>query len=133
MGDPKQGRSRQQPRAGRRAKASCITNALGKSGGAGETGGSGRSSEDGRDMITLSERRARGSRWSLKWPEAGWLTMPAEHAGGFTGDEDHVKPTGDRGYADLPLYLGGFAGKGRVDQMRLGLKPELGKTDCPEF
>src|SRR5271167_3836553 len=67
--DPKQGRSRQQPGPGRRAKASCITNALGNSGGAGETGGSGRSSEDERDMTTLSERRARGSRWLLDWPD----------------------------------------------------------------
>jgi hypothetical protein len=58
--------------------ASCITNVLGKSGGVVETGGSGRSSEDGRDMITLSEQRARGSRRSLSWPEAGWLMMPAE-------------------------------------------------------
>jgi hypothetical protein len=69
--DPKQGRSRRQPRPGRRAEASCITNVLGKSGGAGETDGSGRSSEDERDTITLSEQRARGSRWSPQWPEAG--------------------------------------------------------------
>jgi hypothetical protein len=75
--DPKQGRSRQQPRPGRRAKASCITNELGKAGGAGESGGSGRRSEDGRDNRTLPEQRARGPRWLLEWPEAGWLIMPA--------------------------------------------------------
>jgi hypothetical protein len=109
--DPKQGRSRRQPRPCRRAKAFCITNVLGKSGGAGETGGSGRSSGDERDMTTLSERRARGSRWLLEWPEAGWLTMPAEDAGRRTGNEGPVKPRGHRGYADLALYLGGLAGR----------------------
>ena len=63
--DPKWGRSRRQPRPGRRARPPCITNVLGKSGGAAETGGSGRSSVEGRDNITLLERRARGSRWLL--------------------------------------------------------------------
>ena len=75
--DPKQGRSRWQPIPGRRAKASGITNVLGKAGGAIETGGSGRSSDEERDNRTLSERRARGPRWLLKWPEAG----PVENTG----------------------------------------------------
>ena len=69
--DPKQGRSRRQPRPDRRAKAACITNELGKSGGAGETGGSGRSSGDEGDMITLSEQRARGPRWLLERARGG--------------------------------------------------------------
>ena len=63
-------------------KASCITNELGKSGGVVETGASGRSSGDGRDMITLPEQRARGSRWLLSWPAVGWLITPAESASG---------------------------------------------------
>ena len=69
--DPKQGRSRRQPRPDRRAKAACITKDLGKSGGAGETGGSGRSSGDEGDTITLSEQRARGPRWLLERARGG--------------------------------------------------------------
>jgi hypothetical protein len=110
-GDPKQGRSRRQPRSGRRAKTRRITSAPGKAAGVGETGGSGRSSEEERDNMTLSEQRTRGPRWLPNWPEAGWLRMPAEYAGGRTGNEDHVKPWDRRGYADLALQLGVTLGR----------------------
>ena len=76
--DLKQGRSRRQPRPGRRAQTCGITSAPGKSVGVVETGGSGRSSEDGRDNRTLLEPRTRGLRWSSDCPEAGWLIMPAD-------------------------------------------------------
>ena len=69
--DPKQGRSRRQPRAGCRAQTRGITSAPGKSVGVVETGGSGRRSEDGRDNRTLLERRTRGLRWLFREPEAG--------------------------------------------------------------
>jgi hypothetical protein len=71
-GDPKQGRSRRQPRSGRRAKTRRITSAPGKAVGVGETGGSGRSSEEEWDNITRSEPRTRGPGWSSRRPEAGW-------------------------------------------------------------
>jgi hypothetical protein len=76
--DPKQGRSRRQPRPGRRAQTCGITSGPGKSVGGVETGGSGRSSEDGRDNRTLPEPRPRGLRWSSHRPEADWLIMPAD-------------------------------------------------------
>ncbi len=69
--DPKWGRSREQPRPGRRAKTQRITSEPGKSVGVVETGGSGRSSDDERDNITLSEQRTRGLGWSFIEPEAG--------------------------------------------------------------
>src|SRR4029450_5609633 len=67
----KQGRSRGQPRPGRRAKTRGITRQSGKSTGVVETGGSGRRSVEGRDNITLPEQRTRGLRWSSRAPEAG--------------------------------------------------------------
>jgi hypothetical protein len=96
-------------------EASCITNVLGKAGGAVETDGSGRSSEEERDNRTLSERRTRGLRWLLKWPEAGWLRMPADDARGSTGNEGDVKPRDQRGHADLALQLGGLVGRAEAD------------------
>ena len=76
--DPKQGRSRRQPRPGRRAQTRGITSEPGKSVGVVETGGSGRSSNDGGDNRTLLEPRTRGLRWSSHRPEADWLIMPAD-------------------------------------------------------
>ena len=67
----KQGRSRGQPRPGRRAQTRSITSNAGKSAGVVETGGSGRRSVEGRDNITLLEQRTRGLRWSFRVPEAG--------------------------------------------------------------
>lgn len=67
----KQGRSRGQPRPGRRAKTRSITSHAGKSAGVVETGGSGRRSDEGRDNTTLLEQRTRGLRWLLRAPEAG--------------------------------------------------------------
>src|SRR5262249_59501828 len=67
----KQGRSRGQPRPGRRAQTRGITRDAGKSTGVVETGGSGRRSVEGRDNRTLPEQRTRGLRWSCRAPEAG--------------------------------------------------------------
>ena len=69
--DPKWGRSRGQPRPGRRAKTRGITSHTGKSAGVVETGGSGRTSEDEWDNRTHSEQRTRGLRWLFTEPEAG--------------------------------------------------------------
>lgn len=80
--DLKQGRSRRQPRPGRRAETRGITSAPGKSVGVVETGGSGRSSNDGGDNRTLLEPRTRGLRWSSCRPEADWLIMPADEQEG---------------------------------------------------
>jgi hypothetical protein len=126
--DPKQGRCRPRPRPSRRARTPCITNELGKSGGAVETGGSGRSSVDGGDNITSSERRARGSRWSLlSEPEAGWVPERASRIRRRDiSDEGHVKPRRRRGYVDLALYLGGSAGRAWLTETRLGLEPYWG-------
>src|SRR6266446_1941831 len=73
-----QGRSRGQPRPGRRAQTYRRTSAPGKSVGVVETGGSGRRSDERRDNTTLLEPRTRGPRWSSQRPEAGWLIMPAD-------------------------------------------------------
>ena len=83
--DSKQGRSRRQPRPGRRAQTYGITSAPGKSVGVGETGGSGRSSKDGRDNRTLLEPRTRGLRWWSHCPEADWLIIPADRQEGTQG------------------------------------------------
>jgi hypothetical protein len=74
--DPKQGRSRGQPRAGCGAKTRGITSDPGKAAGVSETGGSGRSSEEERDNITRSEPRTRGPWWLQRKPEAGWSEKP---------------------------------------------------------
>jgi hypothetical protein len=83
--DAKQGRSRRQPRPGRRAQTCGITRVPGKSVGVVETGGSGCSSEDGRDNRTLLEPRPRGLRWLSYWPEADWLIIPADKQEGAQG------------------------------------------------
>jgi hypothetical protein len=77
--DLKQGRSRRQPRPGRRAKTCGITSGPGKAAGANETGGSGRSSEEERDNTTRSEPRTRGPGWSPRGgPRLGGLRNPPE-------------------------------------------------------
>lgn len=83
--DSKQGRSRRQPRPGRRAQTCGRTSAPGKSVGVVETGGSGRSSEDGRDNRTLLEPRTRGLRWWAHCPAADWLIIPADRQEGTHG------------------------------------------------
>src|SRR5215471_11526622 len=80
----KQGRSRRQPRPGRRAQTRGITSAPGKSVGVVETGGSGRRSVEGRDNTTLLEQRTRGLRWSCRAPEAGGVDNP-HHKGKRAG------------------------------------------------
>jgi hypothetical protein len=113
--DPKQGRSRRQPRPDRRAKATCITNELGKSGGAGETGGSGRSSGDEGDTITLSEQRARGPRWLLERARGGLV----ENASRVTqGGALATKTTSNRDATEgmrIWRFTLGTSGKGVVD------------------
>ena len=83
--DLKQGRSRRQPRLGRRAQTCGRTSAPGKSVGVVETGGSGRRSEEGRDNRTLLEPRPRGLRWWSYWPEADRLIRPADKQEGTQG------------------------------------------------
>ena len=107
----------------------------GKSGGAVEIRASGHGSEEGEDNITFPERRTRGPRWSLlREPEAGRVP---ERAGRIrrrdTGDEGHAKPRRPRGYADLTLDLGGVAGRARLMETRLGLKPDWGKLNVRNF
>ena len=80
----KQGRSRGQPRSGRRAQTRGITRHPGKSAGVVETGGSGRRSVEGRDNTTLLEQRTRGLRWSCRAPEAGGVDNP-HHKGKRAG------------------------------------------------
>ena len=85
--DPQQGRSRGQPRPGRRAQTYRRTRVPGKSTGAIEIGGSGRRSDDGRDNSILQERRTRGPRWSWQPPEAGCAdkaTCNGKKAGNMT-------------------------------------------------
>ena len=114
-GDPKQGRSRRQPRPGRRAKTCSITSVPGKAAGVGETGGSGRSSEEERDNITRWEPRTRGPWWSQRRPEAGWSEKPTRTAGGPRNDEGAIKLGGLWGYADLVLNSSRTLRQGRVD------------------
>ncbi len=98
-----QGRSRRQPRPGRRAKTRCITRDPGKSARVFETGGSGCSSDDGRDNITLPEQRPRGPRWPFEWPEAESADNAGRMAGGHETGEGRVKPAVAQVYADLAL------------------------------
>jgi hypothetical protein len=106
----------------------------GKAGRVVEIRASGHGSEEGEDSITSPERRTRGSRWSLAVPEAGWAPERASRIRRRdTGDEGQVKPRRRRGYADLALDLGGSAGRAWLMETRLGLKPDWGKTQRPEF
>ena len=106
----------------------------GKSGGVVEIRASGHGSEEGEDSITFPERRTRGSRWSLVAPEAGWAPERASRIRRRdTGDEGHAKPRRPRGYADLTLDLGGVAGRARLMETRLGLKPDWGKLNVRNF
>jgi hypothetical protein len=89
-------------------------------------------SVEGRDNITLPERRARGSRWSLEWPEAGWLITLAvirrrvhrRRRPGQTTERSRVC-----GLGALPRWL---CGKGMVDGHTPRLGAVLGKTRCTE-
>jgi hypothetical protein len=132
--DPKQGRSRWQPRSGRRAKTHRITSDPGKSGGVFETGGSGRSSAEVRDNITLTERRTRGPRRSLKQLEA-WSADNADRrkAGGHEGDEGDVKLVEQRAYADLTLELVALPGRATLTDEAPWFEAVLGKTQRTEF
>jgi hypothetical protein len=84
-------------------------------------------SVDGGDTRTPPERRARGARWLLVWPEAGWLITPADSAGGPTGNAGHGKPRGHQGYAGWALYRGGSAGRAWLTETRLDLEPYSGE------
>ena len=132
--DPKQGRSRWQPRSGRRAKTRRITSDPGKSVGAVETGGSGRSSGDARDTITLAEQRTRGPRWSLERPEA-WSADNADRrmAGRHEGDEGDIKPVEFRVYADLTLEPVVHLGRASPTDEAPRFEAVLGKTQRTEF
>jgi hypothetical protein len=133
-GDPKQGRSRRQPRPGRRAKTRRITSAPGKAVGVSETGGSGRSSAEEGDNTTRSEPRTRGPWWSQRRPEAGWSEKPTrdgrrakerrrryqtEKAGG-----------GMQTWCFTPVALSGRVGL--IDR-RHGLKPDWGELNVRNF
>ncbi len=132
--DPKQGRSRGQPKSGRRAKTCRITRDPGKSAGVFETGGSGCSSVDARDNTTLAEQRTRGSRRLLERPEA-WSADNADRrtAGRHEGDEGDIKPVELRAYADLTLEPVVHLGRVSLTDRRLGLKPYWGKPNVRNF
>ena len=128
--DSKWGRSRGQPRLGRRAKTCRITSDPGKSAGVGETGGSGRSSEEGRDNITRPEPRTRGLRWLFIKPEAGGVDNT--HREGKTACER--RRLYQTSMADfVPLF--NLTGLGRVGLIegRLSLKPYWGKLNVRNF
>ncbi len=128
-----QGRSRWQPRSGRRAKTCGITSAPGKSAGAVETGGSGRSSTDIRDNITLAEPRTRGLRWLCNEPEVGGVDNTHHMARGHRDDEGAIKPRVEWGYAGLALELIGLSCRVGLIERRLSLKPYRGKPDVRNF
>ena len=131
--NPKQGRSRGQPRAGCRAKTRGITSEPGKAAGVSETGGSGRSSKEERDNTTRSEPRTRGLWWSPRRPEAGWSENPTRRAGGPKSDEGTIKLGGRWRYVDLVLNFTCTLGQGRAERKTPRLEAGLGRTQCPEF
>jgi hypothetical protein len=92
--ETKQGRSRGQPRLGRRAKTQRITSDPGKSVGVLETGGSGRRSDEEWDNRTHLGQRTRGLRGSFNQPEAGGVDNTHPKAGGHEDDEGSIKPIG---------------------------------------
>jgi hypothetical protein len=74
----------------------------------------------------------RGGRW-LRSRRAGHRTRASRIRRRDTGDEGHAKPRRPRGYADLTLDLGGVAGRARLMETRLGLKPDWGKLNVRNF
>ena len=132
--DPKQGRSRRQPRSGRRAKTCRITRDPGKSAGVFETGESGRSSVDARDNTTLAEQRTRGSRRLLERPEARSAdNADRRMAGRHEGDEGDIKPVELRVYADLTLEPVVHLGRASPTDKAPRFEAVLGKTQRTEF
>ena len=131
--DPKQGRSRRQPRPGRRARTCGITSGPGKAAGVDETGGSGRSSEERRNSIPLQERRTRGPWWSRRTPGPGWEDQTTAKAGRPYRDEERIKLWARWGHVDLALNPSWARGQGRVDRQTPRLEAGLGKTHRPEF
>jgi len=132
-GDPKQGRSRRQPRPGRRAKTRSITSGPGKAAGVSETGGSGRSSEEERDNTTRSEPRTRGLWWSQRRPEAGWSENPTRRAGEPTSDEGTIKLGGSGGMQTWCLTSLVLSGRVELSERRHGLKPDWGELNVRNF
>ena len=106
--ETKQGRSRGQPRLGRRAKTQRITSDPGKSVGVLETGGAGRRSEDEWDNRTHLEQRTRGLRGSLQEPAAGGVDNTHREASRLQDDEGSLKPAVAWRHADLALKPRGF-------------------------
>jgi hypothetical protein len=128
--DPKQGRSRGQPRPGRRAQTHGITSKPGKSVGVVETGGSGRRSDERRDNTTPPGAKDPWAEVGESTPRGRLVDHASRGARGSIHDEGSLKPLQGWEYTDLVRDLTPGTGRGGLNRATPRLEAVLGKPHC---